>query len=100
VCRFHSPLEGPPRQSATFLAGIAVARALNIAPETLQDAVRHLAPRKKCAGERTERNGVVLIINDSYNANPDAMKSMLELLAGDACPPAYCCAGRNARAWP
>jgi len=76
---FQSPLTGR-HEISNVLAGIAVARALGIAPEKLRDAVRHLAPGKM-RGERSERNGI-LIINDSYNANPEAMKSMLELLAG------------------
>jgi UDP-N-acetylmuramoyl-tripeptide--D-alanyl-D-alanine ligase len=76
---FQSPLTGR-HEISNVLAGIAVADALGIAPEKLRDAVRHLAPGEM-RGERSERNGV-LIINDSYNANPEAMKSMLELLAG------------------
>ena len=75
--KFHSPLAGR-HGISNVLAAIAVARALEIAPEKLTDAVRSLAPGKM-RGERLERNGV-LIINDCYNANPEAMKSMLELL--------------------
>jgi UDP-N-acetylmuramoyl-tripeptide--D-alanyl-D-alanine ligase len=60
------------------LAGIAVARALHIAPQRLQEAVHNLSPGKM-RGERTVRNGVT-IINDCYNANPEATRSMLELL--------------------
>lgn len=74
---FHSPLEGR-HGISNVLAGIAVARALEIAPDKLQDAVRSLTAGKM-RGERLERHGV-LIINDCYNANPEAMKSMLELL--------------------
>ena len=74
---FHSPLEGR-HGISNVLAGIAVARALDIAPEKLTDAVRSLAAGKM-RGERLERSGV-LIINDCYNANPEAVKSMLELL--------------------
>ena len=59
---------------------IGLRRALRIAPETLRDAVRSLATGRM-RGERLERNGV-LIINDCYNANPEAMRSMLELLRG------------------
>ncbi len=74
---FESPLAGRHGVS-NVLAGIAVARALRIAPEALQGAVRGLAAGKM-RGERSERNGVT-IINDCYNANPEAMRSMLELL--------------------
>jgi UDP-N-acetylmuramoyl-tripeptide--D-alanyl-D-alanine ligase len=77
--QFQSPLTGR-HEISNVLAGIAVARALDIAPDNLRDAVRCLAPGKM-RGERSEVNGI-LIINDSYNANPEAMKSMLELLAG------------------
>jgi len=74
---FESPLAGRHGVS-NVLAAIAVARALGIAPERLHDAVRSLAVGKM-RGERTERNGII-IINDCYNANPEAMRSMLELL--------------------
>jgi len=74
---FKSPLAGRHGVS-NVLAAIAVARALGIAPERLQDAVQNLSAGKM-RGERTERNGIT-IINDCYNANPEAMRSMLELL--------------------
>jgi UDP-N-acetylmuramoyl-tripeptide--D-alanyl-D-alanine ligase len=76
---FDSPLTGRHGVS-NVLAAIAVCRALGIAPDRLRDAVRSLAPGKM-RGERFERNGVT-IINDSYNANPEAVRSMLELLLG------------------
>ena len=60
------------------LAGIAVARALGVALESLPDAVRSLAPGRM-RGERTEHGGIS-IINDCYNANPEAMRSMIEVL--------------------
>jgi UDP-N-acetylmuramoyl-tripeptide--D-alanyl-D-alanine ligase len=74
---FHSPLAGRHGVS-NVLAGIAVARALGIAPARLPDAVRHLAAGKM-RGEHLAYNGI-RIINDSYNANPEAMKAMIELL--------------------
>jgi len=74
---FESPLAGRHGVS-NVLAGIAAARALGIAPERLRDAVRSLSPGKM-RGEQTRVNGVT-IINDCYNANPEAMRSMLELL--------------------
>lgn len=74
---FESPLAGRHGVS-NVLAGIAVAHAMGIAPEKLREAVKTLSPGKM-RGERSVRNGIT-IINDCYNANPEAMRSMLELL--------------------
>jgi UDP-N-acetylmuramoyl-tripeptide--D-alanyl-D-alanine ligase len=74
---FESPLAGRHGVS-NVLAGIATAHALGIAPEKLRDAVRSLKPGNM-RGERSLRQGVT-VINDCYNANPEAMLSMLELL--------------------
>ncbi len=74
---FQSPLAGRHGVS-NVLAGIAVAHAMGIAPQKLPDAVRSLKPGNM-RGERSVQNGIT-IINDCYNANPEAMRSMLELL--------------------
>jgi len=76
---FESPLAGRHGVS-NVLAAIAVAWAMGIAPERLRDAVRTLATGKM-RGERFERGGIT-VINDCYNANPEAMRSMLEVLRG------------------
>jgi len=74
---FESPLAGRHGVS-NVLAGIAVAHLMGIAPEKLCEAVRSLSPGKM-RGERSIRSGIT-IIDDCYNANPEAMRSMLELL--------------------
>lgn len=61
-----------------LLAAIAVADVFGIAPERLREPVRRFAPGKM-RGERLEHNGIV-VWNDCYNANPEAMKSMIEVL--------------------
>jgi UDP-N-acetylmuramoyl-tripeptide--D-alanyl-D-alanine ligase len=76
---FESPLAGRHAVS-NVLAGIAAAHALGIDPARLREAVRALSPGKM-RGERFEVAGVT-IIDDSYNANPEAVRSMLELLHG------------------
>ena len=76
---FESPLAGRHGVS-NVLAALAVCRAMGIKPERLREPVRTLAPGKM-RGERFERNGVT-VINDCYNANPEAMRSMLETLRG------------------
>ena len=61
-----------------ILAGIAVAQLFGIRPPDLVEAVRQLVPGKM-RGERTTVEGIT-IFNDCYNSNPDAAKSMLEVL--------------------
>jgi len=82
---FESPMAGRHGVS-NVLAAIAVAWAMGIAPERLRDAVRTLATGKM-RGERFERrlsdsSEAITVINDCYNANPEAMRSMLEVLRG------------------
>lgn len=60
------------------LAGIAVAGVFGIAPERLREAVRSLVPGKM-RGERFTHAGIT-ILNDCYNSNPDAVRSMLDVL--------------------
>jgi len=61
-----------------LLAAIAVAGVLGIAPEKLTGAVRTFTVGKM-RGERLEHNGIV-IWNDCYNSNPEAARSMLDVL--------------------
>ncbi|HET8546472.1 MAG TPA: UDP-N-acetylmuramoyl-tripeptide--D-alanyl-D-alanine ligase [Bryobacteraceae bacterium] len=75
--RFESPLAGT-HGVRNILAGIAVARVFGIAPAQLRDAVSALAPGRM-RGERIVHKGIT-IINDSYNSNPDAVRSMLDVL--------------------
>jgi len=75
--RFESALTG--RHSVSnLLAGIAVAGLYGIAPERLPEKVQELTPGKM-RGERLQHNGV-LIFNDCYNSNPDAVRAMLEVV--------------------
>jgi UDP-N-acetylmuramoyl-tripeptide--D-alanyl-D-alanine ligase len=61
-----------------LLAAIAVAHVFGIRPERLRGPVGRFAPGKM-RGERLEHNGMV-VWNDCYNANPEAMKSMIDVL--------------------
>lgn len=61
-----------------LLAGMAVARAFEIPLERLPDAVASFTIGKM-RGERLEHNGMV-IWNDCYNSNPEAVDAMLEVL--------------------
>jgi UDP-N-acetylmuramoyl-tripeptide--D-alanyl-D-alanine ligase len=61
-----------------LLAAIAVAQVFGIAPERLREGVRTFSVGKM-RGERLEHNGMV-IWNDCYNANPEAMQAMVDVL--------------------
>ncbi len=61
-----------------LLAAIAVARVFGIAAEKLREPVRTFAVGKM-RGERLERHGLV-IWNDCYNSNPEAARSMIDVL--------------------
>ena len=61
-----------------LLAAIAVARVFSIPPERLVEPVRTFVVGKM-RGERLERNGIV-IWNDCYNSNPEAARSMIDVL--------------------
>jgi len=74
---FESALTG--RHSVSnLLAGIATAGAYGIPADRLTESVRRFRPGKM-RGERLLHNGI-LIYNDCYNSNPDAVKAMLDVL--------------------
>ncbi len=64
---------------SNVLAGLAVARVFEIKLNELVDPVAGLMPGKM-RGERSELGGVT-ILNDSYNSNPEAARSMIDVLA-------------------
>ena len=76
-CRFETPLAGR-HNVYNILAGLAAARSFGLELSALAEAVRRLHP----VGMRGEirRSGGVTIIDDCYNANPAAMRAMLEVL--------------------
>lgn len=75
--KFKTPLTG--RHSVSnILAGVAVAGLYGIGPARLTAAVQNLLPGKM-RGERFHDRGV-LVYNDCYNSNPDAVRAMLDVL--------------------
>ncbi|MEO8027991.1 MAG: UDP-N-acetylmuramoyl-tripeptide--D-alanyl-D-alanine ligase, partial [Bryobacteraceae bacterium] len=63
---------------SNVLAGIAAAGLYGAKPEDLQEAVASLVPGKM-RGERFMHEDI-LIYNDCYNSNPDAVRAMLDVL--------------------
>ncbi len=74
---FESPLPGL-HNVRNVLAGLAVASLFEIDAERLREVVRGLTTGAM-RGERIVRNGVT-IYNDCYNANPEAMRAMIDVL--------------------
>jgi UDP-N-acetylmuramoyl-tripeptide--D-alanyl-D-alanine ligase len=75
--QFETTLTG--RHSVSnILAGIATASAFGIPASSLRDRICDLQPAKM-RGERLKHNGI-LIYNDCYNSNPDAVRAMLDVL--------------------
>ena len=74
---YETPLTGR-HAVMNLLAALAVATALRIAAERLREAVQSFAVGKM-RGEKLEHNGI-LVWNDCYNSNPEAARSMLDVL--------------------
>ena len=62
-----------------LLAAIAVAREFGISAGDVREAIRGFTVGKM-RGERLEHNGI-LVWNDCYNSNPEAVQSMIDVLA-------------------
>jgi UDP-N-acetylmuramoyl-tripeptide--D-alanyl-D-alanine ligase len=77
VTTFESALTGRHGVS-NLLAGIAVAGVYGISPKRLRQKVSELTPGKM-RGARLRHQGV-LIFDDCYNSNPDAVRAMLDVL--------------------
>lgn len=75
---FESPLAGL-HGVRNALAAIAVAHVFEVPLERLREAVRTL-PFGKMRCERLEHAGIT-VWNDCYNANPEAMRAMIDVLA-------------------
>jgi len=74
---FESSLTG--RHSVSnLLAGMAVAKIFEIAPDRLTERVRKIQPGKM-RGQRFRHQGI-LVFDDCYNSNPDAVRAMLSVL--------------------
>jgi UDP-N-acetylmuramoyl-tripeptide--D-alanyl-D-alanine ligase len=74
---FETTLAGRHNVS-NILAGLATASVFGIAPDRLVERIGKLRPAKM-RGERLTHNGI-LIYNDCYNSNPDAVRAMLDVL--------------------
>jgi len=74
---FETSLTGRHNVS-NLLAGIAVANVYGIEPARLTAKVRNFSAAKM-RGERFHCGGV-LVYNDCYNSNPDAVRAMLDVL--------------------
>lgn len=76
-------LQGPGRhQVANALAAAAAALALGLPPALVAGALSAAVAQSRWRMELQPRPDGVLIVNDSYNANPDSMAAALQAVAG------------------
>ncbi|HEX6448773.1 MAG TPA: UDP-N-acetylmuramoyl-tripeptide--D-alanyl-D-alanine ligase [Trebonia sp.] len=66
---------------ANALAAAAIAAELGLAVPDIADALSAATARSKKRMELHTRPDGVMVVNDSYNANPDSMKAAIEALA-------------------
>lgn len=78
--RFRTVLSGR-HGVQNVLAALAVAKTFDIDLQELVSTIAQFVPGKM-RGERSERRGVT-ILNDSYNSNPEAARSMVDVLRGE-----------------
>lgn len=71
---------------------ISMALSLGIQPKVIQEALASAHPLSKNRMEKIVE-GDMLILNDSYNANPASMKATVEVLAGYAPRQTFACLG-------
>jgi UDP-N-acetylmuramoyl-tripeptide--D-alanyl-D-alanine ligase len=74
---FHTGMAGR-HAVMNLLAAIAVASLFDVPAETLREAVANFGAGKM-RGERLTHNGI-LVWNDCYNSNPEAARSMIDVL--------------------
>ncbi|MBK1988845.1 UDP-N-acetylmuramoyl-tripeptide--D-alanyl-D-alanine ligase [Sphaerospermopsis aphanizomenoides BCCUSP55] len=80
VAGISLPLPLPGRHNATnFLAALAVAKVLEIGWQSLQDGVIVNMPGGR--SQRVTLPGDIIILDETYNAAPEAMLAALQLLA-------------------
>ncbi|WP_075301126.1 MULTISPECIES: UDP-N-acetylmuramoyl-tripeptide--D-alanyl-D-alanine ligase [unclassified Pseudonocardia] len=78
-------------QVSNALAAAAVALELGGTPEGIAEALSAAGPASRWRMEVTDRADGVTVVNDAYNANPEAMRAALSALASVA--------GPDRRAW-
>ncbi len=74
---FTSPLFGK-SNAANLLAAVAVCLSMELSPREILNGIKKLKPAKQRLDVKKFKN--ILLVDDTYNANPQSMKSALELL--------------------
>lgn len=80
--KFMAPVFGK-QNLPNLLAAISVAHECGMTLQEISKAVRHIEmpDRIMCLKESVSRGDDILVIDDSYNANPDGVKAALDYLA-------------------